>query len=234
MDRRYVFKRLTLFFVPIIVSIIFIVMAYLFLPDELWPIWGLLLLSYFISPFGREVLIPLTVIALLELHGTLFMGQDIFMIVVTIVFVDVMCSIFLLWNLDLLKHIPKIGKWIEGLERFGKSRLKRSRWKRMGIFAMLAAYVALPFQGSNGAASTVIGLFAGMKKIRVWVAIWAGSIIGSLTISVLSFTIGQHLFLELFDNVAWKAISLIIAAGIFLYLFGNYYKHKNKVQKTQH
>ena len=228
MDQRYIFKRLTLFFVPIIVSVITIIMAWLFLPGDLWPIWGLLLLSYFISPFGREVLIPLTVIALLELHGASHMVMDIFLIVATIVFVDVMCSIFLLWNLDLIKHIPRVGKWIEGLEKFGKAKLRKSRWKRHGIFAMLSAYVALPFQGSNGAASTIIGLFAGMKKMRIWVAVWTGSLVGSLTISILAFTIGQHLFLDLFDNVAWKAISLVIAGGIFVYLFGNYYAHRKK------
>jgi len=221
-------RRLTLFFAPIAVSVMYILMMYWLMPRDLFKIIGLLLLTYFLAPFGREVLIPVAVIALLELHGASYMGADIFMIVTTIVFVDVLCSIFLLWNLDLLKLVPRLGKWIEGIERYGKSKLRKSRWKRYGIFVGLTAYVAVPFQGTNGAASTLLGLLAGMRKARIWLAVWIGSIIGSLAIAVLAFSLGQQFPVDFFKTASWKAMSLLFSAGIFIYLILNYYRYRTR------
>lgn len=233
-EKGYLGRRLILFFTPIVVSAVYIILMYLLMPDDIFKIIGLLLLSYFISPFGREVLIPLTVIALLDLHGSGQMVTDIFMIVVTIVFVDVMCSIFLLWNLDLLKLVPKLGIWIDGIERFGRAKLKRSRLRRIGMFAAIITYDALPFQGTNGAASTLIGLLAGMKKTRIWLAVWIGSTIGALVLSVVSFTIGQDFLIDTFGNASWKAISILLTLGILIYLVLNYYRHRQrkKMQKS--
>jgi uncharacterized membrane protein len=205
---------------------------YWLMPPDLFRIIGLFLLSYFISPFGREILIPLTTIALLELHGAGHMGTDIFMMVVTVVFVDVMCSIFLLWNLDLLKLVPKLGRWIEGIERFGRAKLRRSRLRRLGMFLGLMTYDALPFQGTNGAASTLIGLLAGMRKARIWLAVWLGSTIGALALSVASFTIGQDFLLDTFGNASWKAISMLLTAGIFIYIVLNYWRYRQRKINT--
>jgi hypothetical protein len=219
-------KRVALFFVPVIVSAIYILGMYWLMAPELFAIIGLFLLSYFISPLGREVLIPLTVGNLLMLHGAGHVATDIALIVATVVFVDVMCSIFLLWNLDLLKMVPKLGKWIDGMERFGRAKLRRSRLKRIGLFAGLMAYDALPFQGTNGAASTLIGMLAGMRKARIWLAIWIGSTIGALALAVASFTIGQQFLIDIFGNDSWKAISLLLTLGIFIYLALTYYRHR--------
>lgn len=196
------------------------------MPGDLFRIIGLLLLTYFISPFGREVLIPIATIALIELHGTGHMAMDVFMMVATIVFVDVMCSIFLLWNLDLLKLVPKLGKWIDGIERFGRSKLRRSRLRRLGMFLGLMTYDALPFQGTNGAASTLIGMLAGMRKARIWLAVWIGSIIGALAIAIASFTIGQQFLIDTFGNSSWKAVSLLLTAGILIYIVLNYWRYR--------
>jgi hypothetical protein len=220
-------RILTLFFIPIIASAIYILMMYWLMPDDLFKIIGLLLLTYFIAPFGREVLIPIAVVSLMQLHGTGQMGLDIFMIVATIVFVDVMCSIFLLWNLDLLKLVPKLGNWIDGIENFGRARLRKSKWKRLGMFVFLIGYDALPFQGTNGAASTLIGLLAGMKKARIWLTIWIGSIIGALVIAVVAFSIGQYL-IDTFSNSSYKVVTLLVTSGILIYLVLNYYRHRQR------
>ncbi|MDD4307831.1 MAG: small multi-drug export protein [Thermoplasmata archaeon] len=221
-------RILTLFFTPVIASAIYILLMVWLMPNDLLKIIGFLLLSYFISPFGREVLIPLTVIALLELHGAGHMAADIFMIVVTIVFVDVMCSIFLLWNLDLLKVVPKLGGWIDGIEKFGRAKLKKSRLRRIGLFAGLITYDALPFQGTNGAASTIVGLLAGMKKTRIWLAVWIGSVIGALALSIASFTIGQQFMLDIFGTATWKAVSILLTVGILIFIILNYYRSRQR------
>jgi uncharacterized membrane protein len=165
----------------------FIIILWSVLPQGIFYIIGLLLLGYFISPFGREVLIPAAAMSLLELHGMDQIMADIALLVIIMVFVDVMCSIFLLWNLDLLKYLPVIGRWIDGIERFGRQKLKNSRRKRQNVFLALTGYIALPFQGSGGIMSTIIGMLTGLNKRKIWLAVWIGSFTGSLIVAVLSF-----------------------------------------------
>ncbi len=227
---RYFWYRLGLFFIPIIISAIFIILIWLGLSPAMFIIIGLLLLSYFISPFGREVLIPVAVISLLSLHGTGQMVTDIILIVGIVIFVDVMCSIFLLWNLDLLKYLPVFGKWITGIENFGRKKLKKSHRKRQNVFLLLTSYVALPFQGSGGIVSTIIGMLTGLRKQRVWLAVWIGSFIGSLIIAILSFSVGQ-VMIDIFGSTIWYILGIFIMASILIYIVLGY--RKSKLQNAQ-
>ena len=227
---RYFWYRLGLIFIPIIVSTIFIILVWLGLEPDMFVIIGVLLLSYFISPFGREVLIPVAVASLLTLHGTDQMVLDIALIVIIVVFVDVMCSIFLIWNLDLLKYLPVFGKWIDGIEKFGKQKLKKSRRKQHNTFLLLLSYVALPFQGSGGIVSTIIGMLTGLNNRRVWLAVWIGSIIGSLIIAILSFSFGQFM-IDVFGSTLWYIIGMFIMVSIVIYLILGY--RKSKFQDAQ-
>ncbi|MCK5024692.1 MAG: small multi-drug export protein [Thermoplasmata archaeon] len=217
----YFWYRIGLFFIPIIISAIFIILVWLGLEQSMFVIIGLLLLSYFISPFGREVLIPVAIISFMGLHGTSQMVLDIALVVIIVVFVDVMCSIFLLWNLDLLKYLPVFGKWIEGIERFGHQKLKNSRKKQQNIFLAITGYVALPFQGSGGIMSTIIGMLTGMTKQRVWLAVWIGSFIGSLTMAILSFSMGQ-VMIDIFGSTAWYFLGLFLLVSIVIYIILRY------------
>lgn len=226
---RHFWYRVGLFFIPIIASLIFIIALWTGLEPEMFAIIGLLLLGYFISPFGREVLIPGAVISLLTLHGTGQIMTDIALVVIIMVFVDVMCSIFLLWNLDLLKYLPVFGRWIDGIEKFGRRKLKKSRRKRQNIFLALMGYVALPFQGSGGVMSTIIGMLTGLNKRRIWLAVWVGSFIGSLTITILSFSMGQFM-IDIFGSTVWYVMGLFLLVGIVVYIVLGY--RKNRLQNT--
>jgi len=227
----YIWYRLGLLFIPIIVSTFFIILIWLGLEPPMFQIIGLLLLSYFISPFGREVLIPAAVISLLALHGTGQLMLDMMLVVGIVVFVDVMCSIFLLWNLDLLKYLPVFGKWIDGIEKFGRQKLKKSRRKQQNIFLALTSYVALPFQGSGGIMATIIGMLTGLNNRRIWLAVWIGSFAGSLIIAILSFSFGQVL-IDIFGSTAWYIIGMFLLASIVIYIVLGYRKARKKTDKT--
>ncbi|KYK29588.1 MAG: hypothetical protein AYK23_01615 [Candidatus Proteinoplasmatales archaeon SG8-5] len=222
---RSVMQRLFLFWFPILVSAFYIVLLWAVVPDPMFPVIGTLLLSYFISPFGKEVLIPTAVIALLTLHGPNQAALDILLVTSTVVFVDVMCSLFLLWNLDLLKHIPRIGRLIARVEKFGRARMRKSRRRRRHSFIALTSYMALPFQGSGGIVSTIVGMVIGMRKRRVWLAVWIGSIAGSLTIALVSFYAGQIL-IDVFGSFVWYLIGILVMAGIAAYIIVSYIRYR--------
>ena len=227
----YFWHRLGLIFIPIIVSILFITLVWLGLEPVMFTIIGLLLLSYFISPFGREVLIPVAVISLLGLHGTGQMVLDIILVVGIVMFVDVMCSIFLIWNLDLLKYLPVFGKWIDGIEKFGKAKLKKNHKRQHNTFLLLTSYVALPFQGSGGIVSTILGMLTGLNKRRVWLAVWIGSFIGSLIIAILSFYMGQ-VMIDIFGSTIWYFFGLFLMASILIYIVLSYRKARLQNQQA--
>lgn len=224
-------RRLFLFWFPILASVFYIVMLWLAVPEPMFPIIGGLLLSYFISPFGKEVLIPTAIIALLTLHGSDQAVLDIALVTSTVVFVDVMCSIFLLWNLDLLKHIPKVGRWIARIERFGRARMSKSPRRRRHSFIALTSYMALPFQGSGGVVSTIIGMVIGMRKRKVWTAVWVGSVAGSLTIALISFYAGEML-IDIFGSMLWYMVGMLIIIGIAVYIITTFLKHRRKRRGT--
>ena len=169
------------------------------------------------------MLIPAAVIALIDLHASTQMFTDIVLVVGTVVFVDVMCSIFLLWNLDLLKYLPVFGKWIDGIEKFGRQKLEKSRRKQQNVFLALTGYVSLPFQGSGGIMSTIIGMLTGMKKQKVWMSIWIGSFVGSLIIAILSFSIGEAL-MDIFGSTIWYFMGLFLVIGILVKIVLEYRK----------
>ena len=224
---RGVKERLFLFCFPILVSAFYIVLLWAVVPESMFPVIGTLLLSYFISPFGKEVLIPTAVIALLALHGPNQAATDILLVTSTVVFVDVMCSLFLLWNLDLLKLLPKAGGLIARIESFGRARMRKNRRRRRHAFIALTGYVALPFQGSGGIVSTIVGMVVGMRKRKVWLAVWIGSIAGSLTIALVSFYAGQML-IDVFGSLVWHLIGILIMVGIAVYILASYLKFRRK------
>jgi uncharacterized membrane protein len=227
---RGVKERLFLFWFPVLVSAFYIVLLWSVVPNPMFLVIGTLLLSYFISPFGKEVLIPTAIIALLTLHGPNQAALDILLVTSTVVFVDVMCSLFLLWNLDLLKHIPKVDDLVNRVERFGRARMRKSPRRRRHSFIALSSYVALPFQGSGGIVSTIIGMVIGMKKRRVWLAVWIGSIAGSLTIALVSFYAGQAL-INIFGSFVWYLIGVLVMVGIAGYILASYIKFRGMKEK---
>jgi hypothetical protein len=218
---------MVLFFLPIIISFVVIMFMWLLIPEGIFPIIGILLLFYFISPFGKEVLVPTAILALLDYHGSTDIFMDVLLVSGTVVFVDVMCSLFLLWNLDLLKLIPKVGGWIERVENTGRRRLAKSHSRRRNLFIVLATYVALPFQGSGGVVSTIFGLILGMGKHRIWTAVWVGSAVGTTIIAILSFQMGNYL-LDLFGSFTWYLLSIAFIVVLVLYVLINYYRNRNR------
>jgi hypothetical protein len=107
--------RLAKFFLPFILGF-GVFGAIGFLMDETlrvayWP----LISGYFFPPFGKESIIPAGVLA----------GIDPLIMALSIAFVDVVVALFLVWNYDLAKKIPIIGKFMIKVEEKGSRRKRK-------------------------------------------------------------------------------------------------------------
>ena len=88
--------RLFKFFIPIIIGFAVIIITGLVMQEGLrikfWP----LVTAYFFPPLGKETIIPAGLAA----------GINPIFMALSIAFVDIIVSLFLIWNYDLVKKIP--------------------------------------------------------------------------------------------------------------------------------
>ncbi|GAI83770.1 unnamed protein product, partial [marine sediment metagenome] len=138
--------RLAKFFIPIVLGfIIFGVIG--FLMDEslrvaYWP----LISGYFFPPFGKESIIPAGVA--LGIHPVVM--------ALSIAFVDVVVALFLVWNYDLAKKIPIIGKFMMKVEEKGNVVEEKYGWIKPLRFIGIMLFVIIPFQGSGGLVGSIV------------------------------------------------------------------------------
>jgi len=197
--------RLAKFFIPFILG--FGVLGVIgFLMDEslrvaYWP----LISGYFLPPFGKESIIPAGVA--LGIHPVV--------IALSIAFVDVVVALFLVWNYDLAKKIPIIGKFMMKVEEKGNTVEEKYGWIKPLRFIGIVLFVMVPFQGSGGLVGSIVGRLFGMKPWNTFFAICFGAVIGTLLIATFSKVF--LVFVEINTTLTLVLIG-IIASAIVIYL----------------
>ncbi len=225
-----IIKTVFYFILPIMISALYLVILFGLLDESLWSVVGLLILSYFISPFGKEVLIPGAMIGLLALADPPSAGYAIILVATSVIFVDVMCSVFLVLNLPLITKIPVLGKFILGFEAIGRKRLAAHPDKRLWARLGLAAYVALPFQGSGGIMATILGVLGGMRSRIVLMSVIVGSTLGCFAIAYPAYFVGEKMR-DIFGSTVSYLIGTLVMLGIIVFLIIRYIISKRKVMQ---
>jgi uncharacterized membrane protein len=168
--------RLAKFFVPFIIGFGFIGTIGLIIEENLrikyWP----LVTGYFFPPLGKETIIPSGVLV----------GIDPILMALSIAFVDIIVALFLIWNYNLAKKIPLIGKFMIKVEEKGKNVEEKYGWIKPLRFIGIMLFVMIPFQGSGGMVGSIVGRLVGMKPWNTFFAISLGAVIGCLLIAMFS------------------------------------------------
>lgn len=205
--------RLAKFFIPIVLGfIIFGVIG--FLMDEslrvaYWP----LISGYFFPPFGKESIIPAGVA--LGIHPVVM--------ALSIAFVDVVVALFLVWNYDLAKKIPIIGKFMMKVEEKGNVVEEKYGWIKPLRFIGIMLFVIIPFQGSGGLVGSIVGRLFGMNPWNTFFAICFGAVIGTLLIATFS-----KAFLIFAEINTILTIALVVIVAVIIIAFYLYKRYKKK------
>jgi uncharacterized membrane protein len=223
--------RLGKFFFPIILGFGVYWIWSLF-SDALSKIWPLLI-AYFFPPFGKETVIPLGIgilkqgltVPLINLHVEPVSVNPL-SIALAVAFIDIVIALFLVWNYDLAKKIPLIGKFMQKVEDVGRSSSDKYRLIKPLRFIGVILFVMVPFQGSGGLVGSIIGRLIGMKPWNTFIAISIGAIVGCLSIAYFS----EAIILVFINNVLFGILVLIILLVIIFMIFIWRKKRKN-VQK---
>jgi len=186
---------------PFLVVFLFFTILYHTLSWAMFSRLGAGSLLYFFPPAGKESLIP----------GMISENVNPYLVIIDIVFIDLIISIFLIWNFDYVKRVPFFGDMLKFIEKHGQKYLKEREFAKGGVYIMLILFVMVPFQGSGGAAATIIGKIIGMRPYRIWACVWAGSLMGVTLITKAALEAKESIG----EDLIWVVVGIFAIAGIY-------------------
>ena len=195
------------FFIPIILGLVVIIIIGLSLDENLRVRFWSLITAYFFPPLGKESIIPAGIIA----------NIDRLTMALSIAFVDIIVALFLVWNYDLAKKIPLIGKFMEKIESIGKTSSDKYGWVKPLRFIGIILFVMVPFQGSGGLVGSIVGRMIGMKPWTTFYAICVGAIVGCLLIAFFTEVILSVFIKNFLLGALILIILLVIGIMILIY-----------------
>ena len=181
------------------------VVGFLLSAEQRGIYWGLIT-GYFLPPLGKESIIPLGIAA--EINPIVM--------ALSIAFVDVVVALFLLWNYDLAKKIPFIGKFMTTVEEKGKNVQKKYGWVKPLRFVGIVLFVMVPFQGSGGLVGSIVGRLIGMKPWNTFYAICIGSLVGCLSIAFFAHII--KILAQINTELTLLLIAGIVIAALLYFI----------------
>ena len=209
------------FFLPFAIAAVVVLILYLLVESSSGKLF-LLMFAYFFPPLGKETIIPIGVgggeltIPIINNH-IVVPAIDPMVMALTIAFVDIIVALFLLWNYDLAKKIPLVGRFMIKVENIGKSSSDKYNWIKPLRFIGIILFVMVPFQGSGGLVGSIVGRLIGMKPLNTFLAICIGAVTGCMLIAYFSEAILSVFVKNFLLGLLIIIILLVIALMIFIY-----------------
>lgn len=129
--------------------------------------------GYF-APFGIEFGVPICI----------RLGLPWWLVVAVVGYIDAWLVAFLILNFDLLHSVPRIGRWLHGLQERGMRFVGKRPWIMRIQFVGIALFVFIPLPMTGAAAGVLLGRVAGMGRLLVWSAVMLGTVIRITTYSL--------------------------------------------------
>ncbi|WP_298670238.1 small multi-drug export protein [uncultured Methanofollis sp.] len=170
-----------------------------------------LLFVYAVPPAGKETVIPVGI----------GLGVPWWLIAACTVTIDLCFSLFVAFNLDLTLKIPVLGPFIGKFMTGGRAFLNNRPWLERLSTVGLIIFVIVPFQGSGGMNSTILGRVMGFSARRAVGCVLLGSFISSYAIAL-----GADAVIALFREdlkLGLGAIGLIVLAIVVLWFLWKRY-----------
>jgi len=200
-------SRLTKFLVPIIVGFGVVGTIGFLLGKSLQLKYWSLVTGYFFPPLGKETIIP----------GGILASINPLLMALSIAFVDIIVALFLVWNYDLAKKIPLVGKFMAKVENIGKTSSTKYSWIKPLRFIGIVLFVMVPFQGSGGLVGSIVGRLIGMKPWNIFFAISTGAITGCLLIAYFAEAILSVLIQNFLLGLLIVVILVVIGIMVLVY-----------------
>jgi uncharacterized membrane protein len=203
--------------IPFVIPAIIFAILYLVLSYTRFLQMGAMSLLYLFPPLGKESIIPTGIgygFTVLQMAALIFM-------------VDVVCAMFISWNLPLAKKIPGIGHILIWVEKKGSETLEKKPRLRTVSWIGLVLWVMVPFQGSGGITASVIGRAIGMRASFVISAVGLGAAIAGILIG----TAAEHGIKMFRENWLAGVITMVVVAVVAVVLYLLYKRYMKRLDQ---
>lgn len=159
---------------PVAVTVVFVIVLFLTLPQVLFLTLDGLIVAYLLPPAGKETVIPVGIA----------LGIPWWYMALAIVAVDMIAALFMALNFDLLYRVPWLGPLLSDLTKKTRQLLISHRWLASLWFFAVVLMVMVPVLGSGGVRGSIAGRLLGLSPLLTILAIGAGSLIGCFGIAL--------------------------------------------------
>jgi uncharacterized membrane protein len=204
--------------IPFVIPAIIFAILYLILSYTRFLQMGGMAISYLFPPLGKESIIPIGIgygFTVPQMAGLIFM-------------VDVVCAMFISWNLPLAKKIPGIGHILRWVERKGSETLEKNPRLRKVSWIGLVLWVMVPFQGSGGITASVLGRAIGMRASYVISAVGLGAMIAGILIGTAA-----EQGIEMFRENWLAGVAMMAGVGVVTVILYYLYKRHMKMKDRE-
>jgi len=167
-----------------------------------WLEWVGLAVAYLAFSYGKIAVVPVGV----------GLGFHPLSMAFLVLYVDLVCSLFVSWNFRLARRIPLLGHYIGLVESRGSRAFMGHPGLQAGAWTAIALYVMLPFRGAGGITASVLGRGVGVRPPVVVSAVSVGAFTGA---AVLAYASQEGIALIARD-LAWGTISVLLAVEAVL------------------
>jgi len=172
------------------------------MPWGRWLEWVGLAVAYLAFSYGKIAVVPVGV----------GLGFHPLSMAFLVLYVDLVCSLFVSWNFNLARRVPLLGHYIALIESRGASIFRGHIALQAGAWTAIALYVMLPFRGAGGITASVLGRGVGVRPPVVVSAVSVGAFTGA---AVLAYASRGSIALIARD-LAWGTISVLLAVEAVL------------------
>jgi uncharacterized membrane protein len=212
-SRRNRYLRLL---IPPLLAIIFFILCFLILSRDRMLILGGLMFAYFIPPSGKESIIPIGI----------GLGIPWWLMALTLTFLDIITSLFMIMNFAIMIRVPRLGPWIEKTTATGKEFIEERPWIARWRIPGVAFFVMLPLQGTGGVGATVVGLMAGLTPGEILLAVGIGAAVESL-----AFALGSEIIWRLI--LANLVLGLVVAGVVILAMILLFVRFNRRISRKK-
>jgi len=148
-------------------------------PQKAGALYGVML-AYLLTPIGRLIIL-----------GAPAAGLGFWEIIMAIMLVDLLCSIFVVWNFDLILGIPWLGDKLRKAIQTAHDFLFQWKWLQRLTFVGIILFTTIPISGTNAIVATLLGRIIGMDKWSTFIAVSIGAFAGAAAVALPVYGINQ-------------------------------------------
>ena len=115
------------------------------------------------------------------------LGLNPFIPALLVTFIESDISLFIAWNFDYLKKIPKIGWYITKYEGKAADIIRRRKLLGNLSFFFIFFTMFIPMHGTGAITMTLVGRILALGEKRTWFAVTLGSFMRSLLVASLIY-----------------------------------------------